>query len=267
MDARNWEAFYKNLGQKLNRSRELANFSQEDVAKLVSGLTAPTLSRYESGRKAPIHILVQLAEIYGRDLSFFLSDMGKAPGEDIQHKSDMRKYRTITTRLLEVFENCDLEEPLLNGIIAEFAEAINVAIIAVLKYDWVNEEITRVAEYVNPTLTISLAPYADETYKIGRDDFISPNAWTEEHGFRYIPDYRSVRKNQPQRVNSLSYDRHAKALHNELLSTMYGLIDKPDKTYLIRCFERSDVPRLALDPMQFKYLTDLCSLVSQLNVA
>jgi len=60
------------VSKKLKRARQLANLSQDDLAKSL-GVSNKTISAYESERAIPpLHTLKKIAEITNQPVNFFL---------------------------------------------------------------------------------------------------------------------------------------------------------------------------------------------------
>ena len=66
---------YVSFGKLLRSAREQAGVSREDCGLAVGGKSSVAILRYESGqRKLPLHMIPVLAEMLGKDISYFFQD-------------------------------------------------------------------------------------------------------------------------------------------------------------------------------------------------
>ncbi len=72
---------YRGIGRRLRRARELAGYSQEDVAKFLN-VTGATYSRYESGQhKIAVADLYRLAEFLHVSPEYLVRGRQPSPGD------------------------------------------------------------------------------------------------------------------------------------------------------------------------------------------
>jgi len=65
---------YKAIGQRIREARQAAGMSQEELGKAIGDYTATAISYFEHGlRKVKIEDIQKLAEVLGKDVSYFLS--------------------------------------------------------------------------------------------------------------------------------------------------------------------------------------------------
>jgi transcriptional regulator with XRE-family HTH domain len=72
-ETENYErTYYMVLGSSIKKAREVTGKTQSDIAKAL-GLSASAIANYEAGtRQIPVHTLIQLAQILGKPLQYFL---------------------------------------------------------------------------------------------------------------------------------------------------------------------------------------------------
>ena len=89
---------YQSIGKRLQKAREEAHLSQEELASLL-GITQSALSNYELGKRGLyLGNLEQIASVLGKPISYFLeaetaevrADAGKEDGEDKTSAEIMR---------------------------------------------------------------------------------------------------------------------------------------------------------------------------------
>lgn len=102
-------------GAKIAEARSDAGLSQPDVKKAL-GLSVPTQSVYENGRKTPsLRTIVRYAELFGKPLAHFFSDAPLPKGDEISSSirmSIMLKAAKLEPVYLELLD--ELATALLN---------------------------------------------------------------------------------------------------------------------------------------------------------
>ena len=96
---------YKTIGKKIQKAREEAGLSQEELASRL-GYTQATLSNYELGkRRLYLANIEQIARELDKPLSFFLAD-SPWKGEEAQKETQ----NEITTEIINLMSELPEEE-------------------------------------------------------------------------------------------------------------------------------------------------------------
>jgi len=79
---------YKDIGKKIQKAREEAGLSQDEMASRL-GVTQAALSNYELGkRRLYLANIEQIAVLLNKPLSYFLDEPAPEGKSDIRHKTD-----------------------------------------------------------------------------------------------------------------------------------------------------------------------------------
>lgn len=167
----------------------------------------------------------------------------------------------VFRRIEQLFNENSNENEILSPLIREIASSVNLAIIALFRYDWARHELVKIREYLDPKFDTA-TPEFPETYSVGRNRHLTGQAWDDQE-YRFIFDYDLLRRNQQQLVYEPSYQRHSDVLGG-VTSTLYGVLGKSEQKYLMRCFNRSDIPQVMIDPSQREFFDTLCQFATNL---
>ncbi len=86
--AKRGAVIYRDIGKRIQRAREEAGMSQEELASAL-GITQSALSNYELGkRRLYLANLEQLANVLGRPLSYFMEEEKPSGGQDPEGEAD-----------------------------------------------------------------------------------------------------------------------------------------------------------------------------------
>jgi transcriptional regulator with XRE-family HTH domain len=89
------EGAWRELGERLRRSREYLGLSQGDVAEVL-GVSRPAISHIESGRRKVSTLeLAKLARLFGQSYEHFLGEVPE-PVEDETSQALFRATRDLT---------------------------------------------------------------------------------------------------------------------------------------------------------------------------
>ena len=249
------------VGRRFKAAREDAKLTQEEVGKEI-GISSVTLGRYEKGERLPqLDDAHSLARLYEKSLDYFVFDVDmqsdRSPNDDPENPGRMSGSDEHARIESIVRTNLAGEQRLIRSLTREIALTAKIAVIAVFKYDWPTDRLIRIPEHIDESVAGRLAEI-EELYVPSRGLFITDRAWKNKSAdFRLVKDYDDRIKTDPSQVRMNSYLRHEKLL-GAVISTMYADIGTPDQTYLLRCFNRSDVPDVLLDRTQYDLLNELC---------
>ncbi len=98
---------YRDIGRRIQRAREEAGLSQEELARAL-GITQSALSNYELGkRRLYLANLEQLANVLGKPLRYFMEEDTPPGGED-PHRCDSQD--PVTSEIVGLLSQLSHEE-------------------------------------------------------------------------------------------------------------------------------------------------------------